>query len=108
MKILIAYVSKSGTTAECAELLRRQFPGSDVTLSDLAAELPDVTAYDAVIAGSYIRFGKTDRHFREFLARNRGGFDGETAWFVSLLRGDSEFGGLRRRLLAEGSCRTRV
>ena len=72
MKILIAYVSKSGTTAERAELLRRQFPGSDVTLSDLAAELPDVTAYDAVIVGSYIRFGKTDRRFREFLARNEG------------------------------------
>ncbi len=72
MKILIAYASKSGTVSDCAEMLCRQLHGTDVTLVNLARKTPDVSEYDAVIAGSYVRFGKTDRRFREFLARNEG------------------------------------
>ena len=71
MKVLIVYVSKSGTTAECAELLERELHGTDVTLANLADGMPETSGYDAVIAGSYVRFGKTDARFREFLSRSR-------------------------------------
>ncbi len=57
-RILIAYASKTGTAAQCAERLREELRGQAVTVADLEAEAPCVRDFDAVIVGSSVRFGK--------------------------------------------------
>ena len=40
MKILIAYAGKTGTAAECAEILRGELRGAEVTVADLTVTHP--------------------------------------------------------------------
>lgn len=70
MNVLIAYASKTGTTAECAVLLQKELHGAEVTLADLSESTPDPADFDAVIVGSYVRFGKTDKRVSAFLRQN--------------------------------------
>ena len=58
MKILIAYASKNGTAASCAELLKSKLSNLDVTVVDLAKNMPDPADYDMIISGGSVRFGK--------------------------------------------------
>lgn len=67
MKILIAYYTKTGTTAKCAALLREQFYNHNMTVADLATQTVDLTAYDAVILGAPVRMGHIDQRLRNFL-----------------------------------------
>ena len=71
MKILIAYVTKTGTTKECAERLATHFEFHDVTLANLEEETPDLSAYDAVVVGSNVRANKIHKKVKEFLTENR-------------------------------------
>lgn len=70
MKILIAYYTKTGTTAKCAAMLRSYFYLHDMTLADLSTEEPDIAAYDAVILGAPIRMGRLDKRMRNYLKEN--------------------------------------
>lgn len=70
MKILVAYASKTGTAAECAEMLREDLRGADVTLADLAREKPDVRAFDVVVLGGSIRYGKLRRDAADYIRAN--------------------------------------
>lgn len=67
MKVLIAYASKTGTAAECAEMLQKELRGADVTVADLAREKPDVRGFDAVVIGGSIRYGKLRRDAADYL-----------------------------------------
>lgn len=67
MKALIAYTSKTGTAAECAELLREELHGADVTLADLSVTRPDPRDFDAVIVGGSIRYGKVPKALQSYL-----------------------------------------
>lgn len=67
MRVLIAYESKSGTTEECVRLLAQELHGTDVTIEDLSYGTPELSGYDAVFAGSYVRFGKVGKRFSMFL-----------------------------------------
>ena len=58
MKILIAYASKNGTVAICAQELKKHLQNLDVHLSDLAKEDPNPEEYDIVLMGASVRFGK--------------------------------------------------
>lgn len=58
MKILIAYASKNGTAATCANELKRHLSNQDVTLADLATVSPDPMEYDLIVTGGSVRFGK--------------------------------------------------
>lgn len=58
MNILIAYASKSGTTAKCAALLAAELEGHKVTLADLRESKPDPAEFDFTAVGSPIRMGK--------------------------------------------------
>ena len=71
MKILIAYASKTGTVAECAELLKQELNGQDVTVVDLKTEQPEPTAFDLVILGSSVRYGKARGELRAYLQAKR-------------------------------------
>ena len=71
MKILIAYVTKTGTTKECAERLATHFEFHDVTLVNLEEQTPDLADFDAVVIGSNVRANKTHKRVKEFLTQNR-------------------------------------
>ena len=58
MKILIAYASKNGSTADCAKRLANLMHHADVTLVNLETESPEPDLYDVVVFGSSVRFGK--------------------------------------------------
>ena len=71
MKILIAYASRHGAAALCAEQLKSLLHGFDVTVADLAREQPDPVGYDVVLAGGSVYFGKLLPACRNFLQANR-------------------------------------
>lgn len=68
-KILIAYGSKAGSTAEVAEAIGEEMKalGSEVTVQPVNS-IKDITAYDAVVLGSAVRafhlLGMTHRFLR--------------------------------------------
>lgn len=70
MKILIAYVTKTGTTKECAERLVGQLAFHDVVLVDLCEETPCLSDYDAVIIGSNVRANRIHKKVKQFIKDN--------------------------------------
>lgn len=74
MKILIAYASRSGTTARCAQLLSdvlTQRGAHEVELCDLEKNgLPELGGYDFVALGSSVRYGKLLPAVRSFMVKN--------------------------------------
>jgi menaquinone-dependent protoporphyrinogen oxidase len=70
MKTLIAYVSKYGTTRECATRLQ-ELLGPDAGLADLnEAPKTDVSGYDLVVIGSPVYMGKIQKGARNFCKKN--------------------------------------
>lgn len=72
MNILIAYAGKTGTAAECAEILQKELSGAEVTVADLSKERPDPTGYDAVVIGGSVRYGKLPKALRIYLSERQG------------------------------------
>ncbi|MBA9002786.1 flavodoxin domain-containing protein [Thermomonospora cellulosilytica] len=72
-RVLVAYGSKRGSTAEIAEwiadALRQE--GIDADVAD-AGRVKDVTGYDAVILGGALYAGRWHRAARRFARRNAG------------------------------------
>lgn len=68
MRTLIAYASKTGTTAKAAHLLGEKM--QDVTLRDLTSGSPNPDDYDRVIMGSSIRMGLLHKAARKWLTDN--------------------------------------
>lgn len=71
MKIAIVYTSKSGTTATCADLLRRELSNHDVTVLEMSSADIAVGKYDLIVLGFPIRMGKAARGARVFMKKNR-------------------------------------
>ncbi len=71
MKILIAYTSKNGTTAECVRRLSGFLRGTDTTVADLRKASPDPSAYDLILVGGSVRFGKLSKELKRFLTEKR-------------------------------------
>ncbi len=68
MKILIAYATRSGTTAECARMLAAQLSVQQVELCDIEHEsCPAPGDYDFVVLGAPIRYGKLHPAMRSFM-----------------------------------------
>lgn len=71
MKTLIAYVSRYGTTAECARLLAEKLPGES-RLVDLRRERkPDFAGFDTVVIGGPIYAGRIRREITAFCERHQ-------------------------------------
>ena len=72
-KILIAYAGKTGTTAICAEMLKKALLPLDADLHDLVEQgVPtdvELESYSAVVVGSCVRFGALQKSARELYAR---------------------------------------
>lgn len=68
-KILIVYASKTGSTATAAQLLCDRLTGRDVTLCTTDEAKADPSAYDIVVIGGCIRYGKLYKPVREYLQK---------------------------------------
>lgn len=68
-KILIVYASKTGSTATAAQLLCDRLTGRDVTLCTTDEANADPSAYDIVVIGGCIRYGKLYKPVREYLQK---------------------------------------
>lgn len=71
MKIVIAYSTKSGTVRECAEKLAKKLAPNEVALADLNLTPPDITEFDIVIIGGYVRMGKISKKMTQFVDENK-------------------------------------
>ncbi|HOA84548.1 MAG: hypothetical protein GX057_01695 [Clostridiales bacterium] len=71
MKILIAYSTKSGTTAKCAAILSKELASHSVTLADLSESFPDPEGYDFIAVGGPVRYGKLHKKTAEYLDVNK-------------------------------------
>ena len=75
MKLLIAYVSKTGSSRYCAELLAKELPDNvttDIVDLENTASMPDIAMYDAAVIGGPVRFGVFAKTVRKFLKNNVG------------------------------------
>lgn len=72
MKILVAYHSISGSTAEAARILRDRLAekGHGAELRDIR-ECADLSGYDAVVIGGPMRFGGYIAPVRKFISKHR-------------------------------------
>ena len=68
-RILIVYASKTGSTATAAQLLCDRLTGRDVTLCTTDEAKADPSAYDIVVIGGCIRYGKLYKPVREYLQK---------------------------------------
>ena len=68
-KILIVYASKTGSTKTAAKLLADALSGRDVTLCKATDAASDPSAYDVVVMGSSIRYGKMYKPMREYVKK---------------------------------------
>ena len=69
MKTAICYATKSETTKECAELLKKQLP--DAILCNVETDKADLTKYDCIVVGGPIRMGKLYKPAAEFISANK-------------------------------------
>lgn len=70
MKILIAYDSGNGTVKTAVEYMLRNLSNLDVTVVSLANSFPDPNAFDMIVVGASVRFGKLRATARKFLKEN--------------------------------------
>ena len=72
MKLLIAYVSKTGSSRFCAELIAKELSEkAAVDLVDLDEKLPALEDYDAAIIGGPVRLGFFPKVLRKFIKNNK-------------------------------------
>ena len=70
MNVLLAYTSKTGTTAECMQRLENNLRGLSVTHALLDREQPDLSQYDLIVLGGPVRFGKLSKPVKTFWKKN--------------------------------------
>lgn len=81
MKTAICYATKTGTTKECAELLKKQLP--DAVLCNLESDKVTLDNYDCIIVGGSIRMGKLHKAAAKFIAENKSAFmNKKCAFFI--------------------------
>ena len=71
MKTLILYATKTGTTKKCAALLAANLGADSCELWDLADGMPELSGYDALALGSYLRMGVVDKRLSAFLEKRK-------------------------------------
>lgn len=72
MKVLIAYSSKQGTTARCAEMLREKLGYAEVEIVDINKNIPkSPDNYDVVVLGSSVRFGGVSRKLKKYIKEHK-------------------------------------
>ncbi|MCC6616104.1 MAG: flavodoxin domain-containing protein [Anaerolineae bacterium] len=83
-KVLVAYASKYGATAEIAEHIGRTLRASGVTAEVKPAEqVDDVSAYAAVVLGSAVYAGQWRKEASAFLETNERALAERPVWLFS-------------------------
>lgn len=83
-KVLVAYASRCGSTAEVAQAIADQLCQAGAAVDVCAVDaVTDVAAYDSVVVGSAIRMGKWLPAAVEFVEQNRAALQTrQTAFFT--------------------------
>ena len=70
MRILIAYTSKNGVTAECAQVLANKLGDTnEIVLQDMKKQgVEPAEKFDIVVLGSSIRMGKASKEIKNYNA----------------------------------------
>lgn len=93
VKVLIAYASKAGSTAEVADRMGKALAGEGAYVEVKPAKaVKDISGYTAVVAGSPIYMGKIMGDMNSFLKKNKEGLKSKkVACFVmsGMLREDT-------------------
>jgi len=73
-KILIAYTSRKGSTAEIAQAIGKELEaaGNSVAVADMK-EISSIEGYQAVVIGTPIYLGQVEKAVPGFVGRNRDG-----------------------------------
>ena len=71
MKTLIIYSTKTGTTKKCAALLAANLGADSCDLFEISAEIPEISNYDCVVLGSYVRMGVIDKKISAYLQKHK-------------------------------------
>lgn len=71
MKTLIIYSSKTGTTKRCAALLAANIGADSCDLVEITEKIPELSDYECVVIGSYIRMGVVDKKISAFLEKHK-------------------------------------
>ena len=83
-RILVAYASKHGSTAEIAQAIADEIgsAGHDVDCVE-TKQVSDVANYDAVVVGSAVYMKRWRREARRFLSRERRALESRPLWVFS-------------------------
>ena len=68
---MLAYASKNGSTASCAQRLAKGLNGLDVTLADLAQAQPNPSEFDMVIVGAAVHHHRFPAPVARFLKEEK-------------------------------------
>lgn len=71
MKTLIIYSSKTGTTKRCAALLAANLGADSCDMFSIDEKIPQLSGYDCVAIGSYVRMGVIDKKIAAYLKNNK-------------------------------------
>ncbi len=71
MKTLIIYSTKTGTTKKCAALLAANIGADSCDLFEIGEKLPEISNYECVVLGSYVRMGVIDKKIASFIKKNK-------------------------------------
>lgn len=71
MKTLIIYSSKTGTTKKCAALIAANIGADSCDIFEISENLPDISDYECVVIGSYVRMGVIDKRISSYLQKNK-------------------------------------
>lgn len=86
LKVLIAYGTRNGSTAEIAQVIGTVLHDADAGLmTDVrpAAEIEDIAPYDAVVLGGALYAGRWHRDARRFTRKHRRGLTERPVWLFS-------------------------
>ena len=71
LKTLIIYSTKTGTTKKCAALLAANIGADSCDLFEISEEIPEISGYECVAIGSYVRMGVIDKKISAFLQKHK-------------------------------------
>jgi hypothetical protein len=84
MRILVAYASKHGSTAEIAEVVGETLRDGGHDVDVLAAgSIPGITPYDAVVLGSALYAAHWQREANVFVRRHLAALQARPVWLFS-------------------------
>ena len=84
MKVLVAYASKRGSTAEIAESVAETLRGAGLEVDCLeSGEVTDVSPYDAVVLGSAVYMKRWRGDARHFLRKHSDQLAERPLWVFS-------------------------